>query len=536
AFTHVIIGAGTAGAILANRISSNPENSVVVVEAGGSYESNKLAEIPAGFPALWRNEKYSWQLHTTSQEKLNGRQLFWPRGKGLGGSSSINAAFHQRPPAGDIDAWEREHGCTGWNWRTLQPYFDKYDSSAGGPLETTTAENGAAPVSRNFADACTSIGIHRLDNINDTANGLNGVGFTHRFIDSNGRRASTATGYLSSGLLAERPNLSVVTNCIVTRILFNEEGDTPEAVGIELASLQHGKVYHIFAKSEVILCAGAVHSPQLLMVSGVGPREHLETHGIRVVADLPGVGANLQDHPGVNLSFTTPFWDSRSYLKYLGIFALAQWMWNGSGPAASNGLEAAVFVNTEETSPPADRPDIEISSIFAYVGGLGDSTGPPLLTTGLATMFIRLMRPHTSSGFIKLASSCMLDAPAIDPDYFADDRDMDAMVRGVRLALQINKAMVERGTSYGMYDLNKPEVSDQDIVNYLKERCETGCHPTSTCSMGNGSNRMAVVDTNLCVNKVAKLRTVDASVFPSIPSVPLVATVIALAERAADVI
>ncbi|KAI8868880.1 alcohol oxidase [Ramicandelaber brevisporus] len=591
-YDYIICGCGTAGSVLANRLSADPSVSVLAIEAGDSDQSTMLSAMPLGFVKMMRDPTRSWQFYTEPEREMNGRAMFWPRGKMLGGCSATNAMLHQKCHSTDWNEWEQEYGCDGWSWDKIKhcslkyerfvppnvqpqsgcenlPMLMEIDDSGhtaslahgyrtavhgqDGPVTTTPGHARAYPVSRHFVSGCVSAGIPRIPDLNDDSVPTFGVSLGQRTITPEGKRVSTSTAYLSPETITARPNLTIGTFGRVTRVLFQRTSDgKPRAAGVELVDAS-GNFYQVRARREVIISAGAIQSPHILLLSGVGPRDVLEEHNIPLAHHLPGVGANLQDHLSVQVAYKVPFWDSRHFMKYFSLLPLFKWLWNGSGMAATNMFDALAFFNNrhsairalignsgehasqEKDTELATAPNIEVINVYGYGRGEAGTANPPLFWTGMATYMAILLKPH-SRGRVSLKSRNPLEPPRIEARYLSDARDMDVFVDAVKATRAINQHMVAAGHSYGLYDLDQPSTSDSDIKAYIRERSETVYHPTSTCAMGPASNKMAVVDSHLRVHGISGLRVVDLSVVPTVPRGHPMAVAITIGERASELI
>ncbi|QLK27739.1 choline dehydrogenase [Natrinema zhouii] len=516
---YVIVGAGPAGCVLANRLSADADTEVLLLEAGEPDERREIG-IPAAFSKLFQSG-VDWNYHTDPQSELNDRELYWPRGKTLGGSSSINAMIYVRGQPEDYDHWA-ELGNEGWGYDDVFPYFKRAEHNERGPSDyhaISGPRNVADPQSPNelseaFVDAGRAVGLPHNEDFN--AGDQEGVGL-YQVTQTDGRRHSAADAYLKPVL--DRPNLTAVTGARATRVRF----DGTDAVGVEYARDDaDGRHATADATEEVVLSAGAINSPQLLLLSGVGPADHLADHGINVVADLPGVGRNLQDHlqVGINYECEKPISladaDSiRNLLKYLVL---------KTGPLTSNIAEAGGFATVTED---ADRPEIQFHfgpSHFVE-HGFGNPDGH-----GFSLGALRL-RPD-SRGRVTLESADPFDEPAIDPQYLTEDTDLEVLLEGVKLARAIVQA--EPFDEYrGAEVLPGPDAqSDAALIEHIRETAETLYHPVGTCKMGD--DELAVVDDRLRVHGLEGLRVVDASVMPTITSGNTDAPTTMIAEKAAD--
>jgi choline dehydrogenase len=515
-YDYVIVGAGSAGCVLARRLTEDPNTTVLLLEAGGPDTSQEI-RIPAAFPKQFKSV-HDWNYQV--EGAVPGQQQYWPRGKMLGGSSSMNAMMYVRGHPCDYDHWS-ELGNHGWSYAEVLPYFKKAehreretDACYGdsGPLNVADLRS-PNPLTLAFIAAAIERGIPQSADINGTKQ--DGVGLSP-VTQKNGQRWSVADAYLKPAL--KRPNLTVHTHALVTRVLF--EG--VRAIGVSY--LQAGTERKERAGREVILSGGAVNSPQLLMLSGIGPAEHLRELGIAVVVDRPGVGQNLQDHPAVAVTYecVQPVTlAGAEKMKHIVNYLLFK-----KGPLTSNVVEALAFVSTASG---LSAPNLELVFLpvyfmehgFANPKGHGFSIGSILL------------RP-CSRGRITLGTTDPLAPPTIQPNYFACREDLAPMVAGVKLArhlIQTSALAPYRGVEVWP----GAHIQDDDaIAECICARFQTAYHPVGTCAMGQG--RMAVVDATLRVHGTEGLRVVDASVMPSIIGGHTNAATIMIAEKAADMI
>lgn len=515
-YDYAIIGAGSAGCVLANRLTEDPKTKVLLLEAGGPDKTPNI-HIPAAFSKLGKTE-YDWAYYTQKQPHLEWRSLFWPRGKVLGGCSSMNAMIYIRGNCYDYDHWY-DLGNEGWGWKEVLPYFKKAENqergaseyhSRGGPLNVADLRD-INPLSYAFVEAGIEAGLSR----NSDFNGLEqeGVGI-YQVTQKNGKRHSTAAAYLKPILY--RANLTVKTNAQATRLLF--EGT--RVIGITY--VQNAQIYQINITKEVILSGGAINSPHLLMLSGVGCANHLKSFGIPVVADLPGVGQNLQDHLSVSVVYnctkplTLDYADTtENILKYM-LFK--------RGPLTSNIAEAGGFVKTR---PDLKTPNLQLHFVPAYFLNHGfikpKNHGFSCIPT--------LLYPQ-SQGRITLRSSAPLEPPAIQPNYLASEADLQLLVKGVELARKIIQTKAFDAVR-GEEIAPGAQVQQQDEIAYfIRNNAETLYHPVGTCKMGN--DPMSVVNSSLQVHKIQGLRVVDASIMPTIIGGNTNAPTIMIAEKAAD--
>jgi len=516
-YDYIIIGAGSAGCVMANRLSARPSNRVLLLEAGGR-DINPFVHIPAGLAQLSNNTRINWAYKTEPQKELKQRRLFWPRGKVLGGSSSINAMIYLRGQAEDYDEWQ-SLGNPGWDFEGVLPYFLKAQDqqrgasdlhATGGPLPVQDLKY-SNPLSQNFLMAGTQLGYE----LNDDFNGERQAGFgLYQVTQRNGQRCSSASAYLRPAL--KRSNLKVMTHTLTEKILL--EGD--RANGVEVS--RKGQRQRFFG-GEIIVSGGAINSPQLLMLSGIGPGEHLKANGIPVQHALEGVGQNLQDHLDICTLISSSSRDT--YDKVSQVLAGIKYLLGKNGPASSNLAEGGGFVCSRLATD--KRPDIQ----FHFVPAMLDDHGRNVLPGRGMTIHACPLRPN-SRGDLRLHSSNPSDAPDLRPNYLQDSRDLELMLEGARLAKDIFMQKAFDSVRDGFIFPEESVKTKDELTDFIRRKAETVYHPIGTCKMGNDS--MAVVDSDLKVHGLEKLRVVDASIMPTLVSGNTNAPTIMIAEKCAD--
>ncbi|KZP29803.1 GMC oxidoreductase [Athelia psychrophila] len=553
----VIVGGGTAGCVLAARLSEDPNLKVLLIEAGKSDLAHMPTRMPAMMPRLFGSE-IDWQLTTAPEPDMHNRTMCWPRGKVLGGCSSINAMMYVRGPTADYDEWASKYGATGWAWSDLQPYFTKCETfTPSKAWAVDTAPHGSSGpwqisyprfVSKlvpAFMKGCNAIGIPTVQDVNDGKPGMLGVTRIQTFIDQEGRRSSTATAYLTDKVCA-RKNLKISVGMTVTRVIHQTGPDgEPVAAGVELASSEHAPVrYRVRAKRDVILAAGAVHTPHLLKISGVGPKEELAQHGIKLVKDLPGVGANLQDHLLIGMTVNVKAGLGLNYLKAPtgGLSLFLRWLLMGSGPLASNMCESVAWVRSHDDPAMVDKiadlsssprePDMELFSIPLFYQNMS-KTLPPDLAASQWTLAQIPLRPD-SVGSITLADRSPFTPPVIRANYFSTEHDRQISIWAFKKNCEVAKAS-------GVFESwEHPQradaLTDAEILDYLKEAANTCYHPSGTTAIGLEKDNGVLGTADLKVHGVRGLRVCDAGVMPRITAGHTCAPVIAIAEKFADML
>ena len=525
-FDYILVGGGTAACVLANRLSEGKSVRILMLEAGPEPASPWI-KMPLAMGKLFTHPILNWGFYTEPEPRLNNRPIFWPRGRVLGGSSSINGSAYVRGHAEDYDGWRRL-GNAGWGWSDVLPYFQKLERREDLPPE---ARNPAGminvkyptyvhPITHAFIESCVRAGLPPSSNLNSEIS--EGVSLMPNSV-RNGVRHSAVEAYLRPAL--HRGNIRVETSALVRRIVLQNR----KAVGVEYE--QNGKIEEALAVREVILSAGSIGSPQILMLSGIGPGQHLQEHGIAVVADVPGVGQNLHDHPYTTCTYRTS--PENSLNRELSGMRVAGHALNfylaKQGPLTNGASQATALARALPDSP---CPDLQI--VFRPMSHVFDSSGKiapdpvPRITGGVA-----YVRPK-SRGRLLLKSADPKQAPAMLANYLSVPSDEEGLLAGVKLVRRIFQTEPLKPRILAEDAPGDSCRTDDDIREYLHKAANTFCHPAGTCKMG--QDAMAVVDEQLCVRGIESLRVIDASIMPALPSSGPAPAVFMIAEKGADLI
>ncbi|CAA7266838.1 unnamed protein product [Cyclocybe aegerita] len=564
----IIVGGGTAGCVLAARLSEDPSVSVLLLEAGVSGKSLLFTRIPVAYSLLF-NSKHVYNFYTEPQTSAQDKKKYWPGGKMLGGCSAINAQMAQYGAPADFDQWGSIIKDESWSWENFRRYFTKFEKYVDDPAYpdvNTQVKGRDGPMrvgyfssvsegSKDFIKTCTKLGIPYAPDFN-TSVGTRGVNRIMTYMDETRTRVSSESAYLTDDVLS-RPNLKVVLHAQVTKVLTEKVGDEVKITGVEFATKKNGQRYRASSKRDVIICGGAIHSPQILMLSGIGPADDLKKLSIPVVKDLPGVGSHLIDHPVVDVYFKNKFNDSPKHVKpkdfvdavkFIG--SSIEYFTRQSGPLATNFGESAAFVRTDDptlfpeseypekiidsTSGP-DSPDLEIfTTPFAY-----KDHGKFMFPMHTFAVHVCLLRPM-SQGTLRLKSADPWDAPSMDPKYLTASEDVARILRGIKLIFKISQTeplalRLDQNDKHPLLDHQTHLKSDKELEQIIRQRVETLYHPASTCRMAPLEDG-GVVDSKLRVYGIKGLRVCDASIFPEIVSGHTAGAVLASAEHLADII
>jgi choline dehydrogenase len=516
---YVIVGAGSAGAVLAARLTEDPGTTVLLLEAGGAATADEIS-IPAAFSSLFKT-RWDWNYTTSEQKQLNSRRTYWPRGKMTGGSSSMNAMIYIRGNRVDYDGWRDAHGAIGWGYDDVLPYFIRSEGNTrhgqpfhgqDGPLHVEDRRY-THPLSQAWVESAVASGFKPNDDFNGAEQ--EGAG-QYQVTCRKGRRWSTAKAYLEPAM--DRPNLTVRTGALVSRVVLEDN----RAVGV---AYQCGREEQVaYAAAEVVLSGGAINSPQLLMLSGIGPADHLREVGVEVAVNSPGVGQNLHDHPAAPLVWHTRETSDLAEHNNLANFGRAKAL--GRGPLVSNIGEAGGFFSSRDGLP---APDLQVH--VAPTGFWDNGMHEP--TTRKVTVAPTLVSV-ASRGQIRLRSLDPRWHPDIDPAYYDDPADLDAMVAGVKRLYETVATGPLRRLVDSPFLPGSWRPTEEQVVEHLRQNTQTLYHPVGTCAMG--TSEQAVVDPELRVRGVEGLRVVDASVMPVVPRGNTNAPAIMVGEKAADLL
>lgn len=524
-FDYIIVGGGSSGCVMANRLTENDAVSVLLLEAGGK-DSHPYIHMPVGFSKLTAGPR-TWGFNTVPQKYANNREIPYAQGKVLGGGSSINAEIFTRGNPADYDRWANEEGAEGWSFQEIKQYFLKSEGNSvlsgewhgsDGPLGVSNLQD-PQEMTRAFVRSCQELGVPYNPDFNGAKQ--EGCGF-YQLTVKDSKRCSAAVGYLRPAM--KRSNLTVETNVLAHRIIVK----SGRAIGVEYS--QNGKMHTVKADSEVIVTAGAIGSPKLLMLSGIGPADHLASLGLDVVHNLPGVGENLHDHFGIDIvAELNGHYSLDKYNKlHWMLWAGAQYALFKSGPVTSNVVEGGAFWYS---TADAEIPDLQ----FHFLAGAGAEEGVPSVPEGSSgiTLNSYTLRPK-ARGTVKLRSTNPLDAPLVDPNYLGHPDDLKTSAEGVKLSVEMfNQKSLQKYIKKIRFPGTEVK-SQADFENYARQYGRTSYHPTCTCKMG--VDEMSVVDPKLRVRGIDGLRVCDSSVMPSLVGSNTNAPTIMIGEKAADLV
>jgi choline dehydrogenase-like flavoprotein len=523
-YDYVIVGGGSAGCVMASRLSENPDVRVLLLEAGGR-DTNPYIHMPVGF-AKMTTGPLTWGLVTAPQKHAGNREIPYAQARVLGGGSSINAEIFTRGVPDDYDRWANDEGCEGWSFEDVQPYFLRSEGNeilasgyhgTEGPLGVSNIRD-PQPVTRAFVQACQQYGMPYNPDFNGPTQEGAGV---YQTTIRNARRCSVAVGYLRP--VMGRPNLTVETGCLTTKILFTGS----RATGVEYR--QDGTLKSVRADQEVVVTAGAVGSPKIMLLSGVGPADQLRALGIDVVQDLPGVGENLSDHFGIDIVYelkTADSLDKYNKLHWM-LWAGLQYTLFKSGPVTSNVVEGGAFWRQDRSLA---NPDLQ----FHFLAGAGMEAGVPAIQSGSGcTLNSYTLRPK-SRGTVKLRSDRPEDKPIVDPNFIAEPDDLRISAEGVKISREIMNQPAFAKYVRQEHFPGKDVRTQADFENYARQYGRTSYHPTGTCKMG--VDDMAVVDPQLRVRGLEGIRICDSSIMPSLIGSNTNAPTIMISEKGSDLI